>query len=184
MSEFDSQLWKNRAWARYTHALCSGQPLQKIEPEWAHDILAIGDLDLLTRWCTERKVTVDFVKKQCGTYYSGTKTITISSRLSPRNQVIVLLHECGHHLIGPSGDSDRFQMGYAQVDHEITKTFHHRVSCLEEEMEAWHRGWRLSCRLALRVDREVFDEYRLKCLKSYIKWTIKPGKFDFPKLEL
>jgi hypothetical protein len=178
MREFDPQAWRDRAWARYTRALCSGQPAQKIELEWALDVLAIGDLTLLTDWCAERKVKVSFLKKQNGTYHSASKEITISSRLSPRNQVIVLLHECGHHLIGPSGDSDRFQMGYAQSDPEVTKTFHHRVACLEEEMEAWHRGWRLAGRLGLRVDREIFDQYRLKCLRSYIKWTIKPGTFD------
>lgn len=181
MSEFDQQAWMDRAWARYTRALRAGQPAQKIEPDWAHDVLAIGDLALLTVWCSERKVKVSFLKKQNGTYHSGSKEITISSRLSPRNQVIVLLHECGHHLIGVSGDSNRFEMGYWQVEPEVTKTFHHRLTCLEEEMEAWHRGWRLAGRLGLRVDRELFDQYRLKCLRSYIKWTLKPGKFDSMK---
>ena len=91
--------------------------------------------------------------------------------------MIVLLHECGHHLIGVNDDHDRFGMGYPQSDPEITKTFHHRVSCLEEEMEAWHRGWKLAKRLNLTVDRDVFDAMRLKCIRSYIKWTVKPNTF-------
>lgn len=181
MSEFDFEVWKERAWDRYKRSLLSGRPAHEIEPEWAIDLLAIGDLEKLVAWCKDRKVKVLFAKKQNGTYYFASKEVVMSSRLSPRNQVIVLLHECGHHLIGDKEDHGRFAMGYpCASDPVISKTFHHRVSCLEEEIEAWNRGWRLAERLGLCVDRGLFDQYRLKCLRTYIKWTIKPGKFDHP----
>ena len=177
MREFDPQIWKDRAWASYTRAHVSGKPNHEIELEWALNVLAIRDLGILTSWCKDRGVKVVFVKKSNGTYHSGQKQISISSRLTPRNQVLVLLHECGHHLIGVNDDHDRFGMGYPQSDPEVTKTFHHRVSCLEEEMEAWHRGWKLAKRLDLRVNRLEFDAMRLKCIRTYIKWTLKPGTF-------
>ena len=181
MREFDPQLWKERAWARYSRALNSGRPDNEVGFEWAQDVIAIGALDTLIGWCKEKKLKVLFAKKQNGTYHSGKREVYISSRLSPTNQVVVLLHECGHHLIGVNDDHDRFGMGYPQSDPEITKTFNHRVSCLEEEMEAWHRGRRLAQRLNLNVDREAFDAMRLKCLRSYIKWTLKPGSFQEPE---
>lgn len=177
MREFDPQLWKDRAWGRYCRALNSGSSSKKIELEWALDVLAISDLGTIIEWCKEKKLKVLFAKKSNGTYHSQSKEIFISSRLSPRHQVIVLLHECGHHLIGVNDDHDRFGMGYPQSDPEVTKTFHHRVSCLEEEMEAWHRGWKLAKRLSLTIDRDTFDTMRLKCIRSYIKWTIKPNTF-------
>ena len=98
MREFDPQLWKDRAWGRYCRALNSGSSSKKIELEWALDVLAISDLITIIEWCKEKKLKVLFAKKSNGTYHSQSKEIFISSRLSPRHQVIVLLHECGHHL--------------------------------------------------------------------------------------
>jgi hypothetical protein len=177
MREFDLEVWKERAWTRYCRAHVAAPSNKESELAWALEVLAISDLSKLVDWCKERKLKVGFAKKPNGTYHSQSKEIIISSRLSIRNQVTVLLHECGHHLIGINDDHDRFGMGYPQSDPEITKTFHHRVSCLEEELEAWHRGWKLSKRLDLRIDRDHFDSIRLKCIRSYVKWTLKPGTF-------
>jgi hypothetical protein len=178
MREFDPQLWKERAWARYCRAINSGRPDNEVGLEWAQDVLAIGALTSLVEWCKEKKLKVFFAKKQNGAYHSARREVHISSRLSLKNQVVVLLHECGHHLIGVNESHDRFGMGYPQSDPEVTKTFHHRVACLEEEMEAWYRGWRLANRLGISVDRESFDAMRLKCIRSYIKWTLKPSSFQ------
>lgn len=177
MREFDFDVWKARSWARYCRAIQDGRSSQEVGLNWALDVLAIRDLETLVSWCRDKKLKVLFAKKSNGTYHSQSKEIIISNRFSPRNQLIVLLHECGHHLIGVNDDHDRFGMGYPQSDPEVTKTFHHRVSCLEEEMEAWHRGWKLAKRLELTIDRKVFDVMRLKCIRSYIKWTLKPGTF-------
>jgi len=176
--EFNSELWKERAWARYTRAVQSGRAQKIDETNWALDVLAINDLELLVNWCKNHKLKVVFAKKSNGTYYHDDKQITICSNLSPRSQVIVLLHECGHHLIEVQELHERFVLGYSQTDPEITKTFEHRIACLEEEFEAWHRGWKLARRLCLCVDRESFDKYRVKCLRTYIKWSLKPKKFS------
>ena len=64
-------------------------------------------------------------------------------------------------------------MGYGQTDAAITRTFQHRLACLEEEIEAWHRGRNLAKKLKLRIDEDIIDFIRVDCLKSYIKWTVK-----------
>ncbi|HAN16499.1 MAG TPA: hypothetical protein DCP73_13260 [Chloroflexi bacterium] len=84
-----------------------------------------------------------------------------------------MLHECGHHLIGMKEHHQRFGMGYPQTDPAVTRTFLHRVSCLEEELEAWHRGWKLSQRIGMSLNRDNFDRVRLECIRSYIKWTLQ-----------
>lgn len=175
--EFDAEIWKQRAWARYTRAVQSGRAQKVDETNWALEVLAISDLSQLVTWCTGHKLRVTFAKKSNGEYHSRDKQIIVSSHLVPRKQVVVLLHECGHHLIDGQDIQDRFALGYSQVDPEIIKTFPHRLACLEEEIEAWHRGWKLAKRLSLTVDRDFFDEYRVKCLNSYIKWSINPKKF-------
>ncbi len=175
--EFDAETWKQKAWARYTRAVQSGRARKIDETNWALDVLAIRDLYMLVGWCSDHKLKVSFAKKSNGEYRSHDKQIIVSTHLSPRKQAVVLLHECGHHLIDGQDIQDRFALGYSQIDPEIIKTFSHRLACLEEEFEAWHRGWKLAKRLNLTVDRDFFDEFRIKCLNSYVKWSINPKKF-------
>ena len=66
----------------------------------------------------------------------------------------------------------------SQTEPNVKRTFHHRMSCLEEEIEAWHRGWKLAVRLGLSVTREEFDVVRLDCLKSYVRWTLQPETME------
>lgn len=138
------------------------------------DVLAIQDIEKLVAWCAERCITVTFAKKEDGLYEPETKEITISCRAHPTKQAIYLMHECGHHLIGMKEHHERFGMGYPKVhDPNVVKTNLHRIACLEEEFEAWHRGWKLGRRLALNVKREDFDVVRIDCLKSYMKWAAR-----------
>jgi hypothetical protein len=182
MAKFDPQTWKDRAWARFcraTRALKGKNKAKRqavLEATWFSDVVSAGDLTKLIAWCTERCIDVNFIKKPLGVYVVDSKVINISSRLRPVKQVAVLLHECGHHLVGSADRHDRFLMGYPQTDPEVVRTFHHRVACLEEEMEAWHRGWKLSTRLKLSIPREDFDAVRLDCLRSYISWSLRPGR--------
>lgn len=173
MSQFNPDLWRERAWARFSRALRRGGDELTLTMQWSADVLAIGDLAKLIDWCTSKALSVTFEKKVGGVYDASNKNIMISSRLLPRRQVILLLHECGHHLIGRKEHHGRFAMGYPQTDPEVIKTFHHRVAVLEEEMEAWHRGWNLSQRLELNLDRDTFDVVRLECIKTYMKWGLQ-----------
>lgn len=176
MAEFDPELWRRRAWERFSRALRAGKPKEDLERTWAGDVLAIGDMSRLVSWCGERKIKVDFAKKVGATYYPHDKEVKVSSRLAPPRQVVYLLHECGHHLIGLKELNERYQLGYTTEDPSVKRTFPHRLAVLEEEFEAWHRGWKLVQRLGLNVDRSLFDEVRQECLKSYIKWSLRPGK--------
>jgi hypothetical protein len=175
VARFDADRWTARSWARCQAAQASGAV--DANTRWYRESRAIEDLVHLVAWCGERGLEVDFAKRSMGVYHLDDKKITISCRLSPERQVAILLHECGHHLVGREEQHDRFGMGYPQTEPEVTKTFHHRVACLEEEMEAWHRGWKLACRLGLKCDRALFDEVRLQCIRSYVKWTLRPKTY-------
>lgn len=174
--QFDPQLWRERAWKALKKAHTNGKDKAKIESEWATSFLAIGDMAKVIDWCTTRGIKVDFVKKAAAVYYPDSKLVKIASKLKPLRQLAYLLHECGHHLIDSKEDHERFGMGYPQDDPNVKRTFHHRITCLEEELEAWHRGWKLAQRLNLNISREKYDVFRLECLRTYIKWTLKPGR--------
>lgn len=174
MQAFDSQLWKQRAWDRFGAALRAGKSKKRAESDWVLEVIAIVGIEALVGWCSSKKLNVRFSRHVGATYYPVAKTIVVSKRMTPRRQLMFLIHECGHHLIGMKEHSERYGMGYPQTSAKMKRTFHHRVSCLEEEMEAWHRGWKLAVRLNIDVDRGEFDRVRLECLRSYIKWSLDP----------
>lgn len=177
MRDFDPQAWQDAAWGRFGSALRRGVSKTDAENKWFEDLRAIGDLTKLTGWCRSKGITVVFGKKQGAAYYPDSKEIVMSNRLSPARQAVVLTHECGHHLIGLKEHHERFGMGYPKHDDAVvSRTLLHRVSCVEEELEAWHRGWKLAQRLDLSIERERFDAIRLECIKTYFNWALRPGK--------
>lgn len=182
MAQFDPVLWRQRAWDRLRRAAkksAEGKPSPEQEAAWAADWAAIDDMSKVVDWCKIRCLTVEFNRVEpgsAGVLDTGTNTITVSSRATAQKQLITLLHECGHYLLRDKANEDRFKMGYAMHhDETVTKTFAHKLACVEEEFEAWHRGWKLAQRLGLSLTRDAFDDLRLACLKSYIKWSARKG---------
>jgi hypothetical protein len=174
MIEFDRQLWWDRAWSKFKRANRKGIPKKKrdiAEHQWFRDAMHIDKMATVVNWCSSKNIKVFFGKKPGGLYNAVDKTITITCRALPEKQLYMLLHECGHHLVGFDADDERFGMGYPRVeDTNVNATFQHRFACFEEEIEAWNRGWRLSKRLHLQLERSAFDKIRLECLRSYTKW--------------
>lgn len=172
MREFDRKLWTERAQERFKKCSRKGVAKRGARPNLADDIVMIRNMDRLVDWCRQRGVKVTFVKERGAVYYPDFKVIKLSHKLKLDKQVAYLLHECGHHLIGMKAD-DRFSMGYPQWDPNHRRTFLHRATCLEEEFEAWHRGWRLAQRLRIVYDRRLYNRFRLACIRSYIKWSLR-----------
>jgi len=175
MQEFDKKLWLERASARLRRGSKRGTSAEVkriAEEKWAADSGNILRLEVLIGWCGSKGLTVRFGKKKGATYLTSDKSISVAGRMSPGKQLCYLLHECGHHLIGYTEEDERFGMGYPKYeDSSVNTTFQHKMACLEEEIEAWNRGWKLAKRLGLNIDRESFDVIRLDCLRSYISWA-------------
>lgn len=170
---FNVEAWIDRAERRYRAAVKRGQV--DAVTNYAIDLRAIKGLEATIDWCTARGLTVIFNGRRGGTYYSTTKRITISNLASPRQQLHNLLHECGHHLIGQKHKrTERFGMGYgAGSEKWHTGTQHHVIDILDEEFEAWARGWKLGKKLGSLSDsdRPAFDKRRVWCLTSYVRWA-------------
>ena len=169
------QAW--RRFQRYVRKEIKRTPVRGAETQWCRDVFYIEKLNAIVEWCESKGIDVVMAKKANGVYDPGDATITITCRASPEKQLHYLLHECGHHLIGMKEHHERFGKGYPQGNNpKVMNTFEHKLACLEEEIEAWHRGWKLSRRLRLNVDREQFDATRIECLKTYVEWTSKKRK--------
>lgn len=178
-SSFNRDKWRRLAWQRFQRSVRTPSkktPARGGEAQWCRDVIYIDKLSTLIKWCAARRLTVRFAKREAGVYEPDAKTITVSCRAAPERQLHYILHEIGHHLIGCDAADERFGVGYPQLNNpEFNRKYIHKLACLEEEFEAWHRGWKLSKRLKLDLDREEFNITRLTCLKSYIGWTSRKG---------
>lgn len=174
---FDRELWRTRAWDRFQRGLRAGSAKAVLEMQWYVDSVSIRNIDKLVDWCASKGISVFFKKLIGGVYDYQNKSILICSSSRPEKQLMYLLHECGHHLINSDEHHERFGMGYPLMSHPgVNRTFKHKVACIEEEIEAWHRGWKLAKRLKLPIRKEEFDSLKLACLKTYLEWSVSKGK--------
>lgn len=177
---FDKDKLRNQAWNRFQRLIKKQTirvPKRGAEVQWFRDVIYVEKVAAVVDWCAGRGVAVYVAKKANGTYDPNSKQVTLTARAAPEKMLHYLLHECGHHLIGMEEHHERFGKGYPRGgEPRVTKSFEHRLACLEEEMEAWHRGWKLAKRLGLEADREEFDRTRTECLRSYVIWTSRSKK--------
>lgn len=76
-----------------------------------------------------------------------------------------LLHEIGHMLNAQREDYDTRYYGFKYKPSNVK----HRVSCIEEEIDAWNQGEALALTLNINIDREVWQRHRTLCLNSHFR---------------
>lgn len=180
MGLFNHDRMKAAAWKRFENRIRRGDNEEEARQVWVRDSLSLDSISKVAVWLNERGISLHFDRRDGAVYSEDGKHVAISSALPLDTALVYLLHECGHVLIGSTGASKRYAMGYPkQNDPAYNRKFEHRLAVLEEEMEAWHRGQKLASRLKISwsIQKKLWDEKRLRCLQSYVKWTMKPGKF-------
>lgn len=160
MAQFDPGLWTKKAFS-----LKRGTLLRRLT--------SVEGLQQTIAWTKRRGYRVEFkpCKGQYGLCLYKTRTIVVDPRLALETQLYVLLHECGHALIG---DGLRLRKdwprGYDAAENGYpTKGHRHTIAVIVEEIEAWNRGRRLASRLNLVLNDEAFNKIRDKLLKSHIE---------------
>jgi len=184
MADFDAQVWENRAWKRYEASI--GQAAnpsikKKLREKLDAEITAIIGIRKIIEWCFAKRTAVNFTnRKPGGLLLADEKIIHINSRQLPEHQLFILLHECGHMLIGSesANPSHRFRLGYpSSFDPEVKGKFIHRCAIVEEEFEAWHRGQKLAAKLNIDINRKNYDSLKTTMLKTYMKWALKSDPY-------
>jgi len=137
------------------------------------DMYSIQSLKTIIEWCSTKKICVDFGKAFGGAYSSDKKLIVINGRLSPEIQLYVLMHECGHYLVGDRTAGQRYGFGYQAIGTKDEQTIKHRIDVIDEELEAWARGLKLAKRLDVKIDIDRFSQTRSEYIVSYLKWALK-----------
>lgn len=180
MTLFDPLKMKEAAWKRFENRAQRGMKESESRREWAKENAAIDALEKVADWLKKYGITLHFERRHGAIYNSETKQVIISSALRPPIAIIYALHECGHILVGFEPFAKRFEYGYPkQNDPRHNRSFQHRLSVLEEEIEAWHRGRKLLERLELNwcVTEEMWEKKKQECITSYLKWSLKPKDF-------
>ena len=159
-----------------TRASAHAYLTEKLAASTARQARAVVDLKRVLSWCKTRGIRVVFKENvaEGGRYLYDSNVIEVTTRFRPVSMVVLLLHECGHHLVG--SDNERFAKGYPkQHDRRTSRTLDHRLAILEEEMEAWHRARKLRDRLRLSVSDADFDRVRRKLLSTYVDFVKNRG---------
>lgn len=183
MPTFQRSTWEERAWARYERQRSKGRAAEtQARARLDRDLEAARGLDTVVDWVSRRGMRVEFTnRRDAGTFFSEEKCIYINSTQTCEHQLFVLLHECGHLLVGSEkpGAPHRFKLGYPSAADPLLKSkFIHRCAILEEEFEAWHRGYRLAKKLGVELSDERWTDLKAKFLRSYVKWSLKHPDFD------
>jgi hypothetical protein len=162
-----------------TKAVSHGKNPKRASTKWVEDVRYVQALRVVVEWCGARSLTVQFTGRSGGVLCTDDNEILVSARASPKSQVHIILHECGHYLIGKKESDKRYAMGYAKSsNNNVKRTCLHRLDILEEEFEAWYRAWSLALRIGIMTDddRPSFDKERILYLKTYVRWAARgPG---------
>lgn len=180
MRSFDHKEMKDAAWGRFERRIRRGEDEEEARRTWTKEAMAIDGIARVAEWLKGRGITIRFERREGAAFHETSKAIIVAGTMRPDAALVYILHECGHVLIGSDKDTTRYALGYPRSDDpEVNKSFQHRLAILEEETEAWHRGWKLMHRLKIGwcVDEKHWEETRQRCLKSYVKWSLTPHKF-------
>jgi predicted Zn-ribbon and HTH transcriptional regulator len=174
-THFDLKIWNEKAYKKYERTRprkgkASMMSLSDAKAELKKDLTHNKKLKKIADWCDTKGINLQFSGKACAFEFDD-NTINVNVRCTPETQVYSLLHECGHALIGET--NKKFDNGYNTKDPNMLKSLVHRTDVLYEECEAWHRGYKLSQRLGIKLNKKAFDVYKTQCLKTYVKWFVK-----------
>jgi hypothetical protein len=127
----------------------------------------------LLEFCKKKKYQVinKNLKGEFGEIDFNSKTITLCTSLNKEKRIFFLLHELGHLLINKDrkfGEEKAFG-----VLNFSKKSLTNKISEIEEEYEAWHRGYKLAKKLQITLDRRKFEQTKAIALATYFHWAIK-----------
>lgn len=128
-------------------------------------------IDKIEGWLEGRGYTLE-PGNHYGCYRDG-RVIIYRPKDPHQTMIGGLLHECGHVLVGASIErpsvSPRYKRGYP---HRLTERARPNVSAadlIHDELEAWHRGYALAKRLAIRLDEQRYWRDYGYCIKHYFR---------------
>jgi len=129
---------------------------------------------------------IDWVRKSLNT----PSVIKIEGKYPVEIKVYLLLHELGHHQLRK--DWNKFtrvlpvsakaeEVQFYKKDSSLKRGVVYDVSCMEEEFKAWDEGYKLAMKLGIRINEKKWNEFKAKCLMSYMRHYSTKNRKKFGK---
>ena len=117
-------------------------------------------------YCKLINLQVVFKRGCTDEYEPDDKIIFINNQRTKENQLYILLHEIGHHLIFENSElANKFAI---LNEKKVKCNLSNQILELEEEVNAWHNGEEVARVLGIELSSR-FQLLKAKCLKSYIR---------------
>jgi len=96
------------------------------------------------------------------------ESIMINRNLTKERKLYTILHELGHHIIhNKKVKKYNKTLGY-QYKKFSKRSIVYKITEIEEELEAWKQGYKLSKKLGLKINRSNFETYKASLISTYI----------------
>lgn len=99
------------------------------------------------------------------------KEVHFCSRLSDKNKIFSILHECGHIVVSKKRNYSKMYKAVEKsyFDSRIKRSDLFKYQHIKEEIDAWQRGLKLAKSLNIKIDKDEYEKYAAKCVKTYIQ---------------
>jgi hypothetical protein len=131
-------------------------------------------LERLTKYAANRGYMVVFEKsaENQDSVDPERKVIRISTGHTNEMAFYCFLHELGHVVL--MDDHKKYKHSYGIIWNSFSgNSLTLRVTTLQEELDAWREGLKLSRRLKLKVNRRKFEIVKAKCIATYLPWAAR-----------
>lgn len=108
------------------------------------------------------------------------KIIKIYNGHSDEYKIYLILHELGHGLLNEDYKNFSNFSGYGQINFS-SNTVAHKISIIEEELEAWKIGQNVAKELKIKINRKKFEKLKTQCVATYAKSFFKENKMNTEK---
>lgn len=133
-----------------------------------------SQLQALEEYCVGKSWEVEYVSRKDPNADSAIvhkNKILIKKERSNELTFYVLLHEIGHMMLCQNNRM------YDERYNAVFEAFHsasltHKIKRVEEELDAWKTGFKLSKRLKLYVNRRRFEQVKSRCVTTYLMWAV------------
>jgi Zn-dependent peptidase ImmA (M78 family) len=100
------------------------------------------------------------------------KKIVIHTSSTVELQVYDLMHELGHSV--QQKNTKTYQRAFATTFEDFSRQSQtYKIKILEEEIDAWNKGLKLSKRLGVTVDKRNFEIRKASRVATYASWATR-----------
>lgn len=131
-------------------------------------------VEILLAYATQLGYSVKFknLKDKTSWIHFSTKEIVIHKSSTKELQAYDLIHELGH--IEQQKNTTVYHKLFGKVFADFSKQSQtYKMKILEEELDAWNKGLKLSLKLGIQVNERCFEIRKASRVATYASWALK-----------